>query len=523
MKPQITVGTLALVIVSGALVMAQQPKSESAPIYHVTVVERTIKAVNYQYRNGPTFIDFRGTVLLPKGKGEAMVESRQGRTEIDTHLEHLTQPQQFGREYLTYVLWAISPEGRPHNLGEIVPGGSDKASLRVTTDLQAFAMIITAEPYSAVRQPSDVVVMENQVRPDTAGSTESVNAKYELLPRGQYTWHVSDSLSAEVANAPKVSAKEYDALLELYQAENAVGIAGAAHAEKYAPGTYERALQLLKEAQQYHASKAEYRLVVEDAREAAQTAEDARLIAVQRQQTDDLSSAKAELSKAQADAASAQQAAQEAQARADAEIQKARDEVQAAQAQAAAAQAQAQAAQQAAVTASVRTEPQFPASSVAPSPRDNSAAQATAMRVSVLEELNRALSARDTPRGLVATIPDSGFSGDALRVTATEEVSRVAAIVARHPGLSVRVEGYTDSGAALSQRRADAVRAALVSHGLPAGSVSAAGLGDSHPLASKETPQGREENSRVEIVISGNAIGTVPFWDRSYSLTSGTR
>jgi outer membrane protein OmpA-like peptidoglycan-associated protein len=522
MKLRKSVGTFALVIVSGSLVLAQQPKNESAPIYHVTVVERTIKAVNYQYRNGPTFIDFRGTVLLSKGKGEASVESRQGRTEIEAHLEHLTPPQQFGREYLTYVLWAISPEGRPHNLGEIVPGNSEKASLRVTTDLQAFAMIITAEPYSAVRQPSDVVVMENQVRPDTAGSTESVNAKYELLPRGQYTWHVSDSLSAEVANAPKVSAKEYDALLELYQAENAVGIAGAAHAERYAPGTYERALQLLKEAQQYHASKAEYRLVVEDAREAAQTAEDARLIAVQRQQQDDLNAARTDLSKAQADAASAQQAAQEAQARADAEVQKARDEVQAAQAQAAAAQAQAQAAQQqaqAALTASVRTEPQASVQS----PRDNGAAQASAMRVSVLEDLNRALPARDTPRGLVATIPDSGFSGDALRVGATEEVSRVAAIVARHPGLSVRVEGYTDSGAALSQRRADAVRAALVSHGLSTGSVSAAGLGDSRPLASKDTPQGREENSRVEIVISGNAIGTVPFWDRSYSLTSGTR
>ena len=514
-------GTFGLVIVSGSVAMAQQPKSESAPIYHVTVVERTIKAVNYQYRNGPTFIDFRGTVLLPKGKGEAMVESRQGRTEVETHLEHLTPPQQFGREYLTYVLWAISPEGRPHNLGEIVPSSSDKASLRVTTDLQAFAMIITAEPYSAVRQPSDVVVMENQVRPDTAGSTESVNAKYELLPRGQYTWRVSDSLSAEVANAPKVSAKEYDALLELYQAENAVGIAGAAHAEKYAPGTYERALQLLKEAQQYHASKAEYRLVVEDAREAAQTAEDARLIAVQRQQQDDLSAARADLSKAQADAASAQQAAQEAQARADAEVQKARDEVQAAQAQAAAAQAQAQAAQQqaqAALTASARTEPQ-----VSQLPRDNTAAQASSTRISILEDLNRALPARDTPRGLVATIADSGFSGDALRVGATEEVSRVAAIVARHPGLSIRVEGYTDSGAGLSQRRADAVRAALIGHGLPSGSVSAAGLGDSRPLASKETPQGREENSRVEIVISGNPIGTMPFWDRSYSLTSGTR
>jgi outer membrane protein OmpA-like peptidoglycan-associated protein len=522
MKP----GTFALVVVSSSLLVGQSapPRNESAPIYHVTVVERTIKAVNYQYRNGPTLIDFRGTVLLPKGKGEAVVESRQGRTEIETHLEHLATPQQFGREYLTYVLWAISPEGRPHNLGEIVPGTSEKASVRVTTDLQAFAMIVTAEPYSAVRQPSDVVVLENQVRPDTAGSTESVNAKYELLPRGQYTWHVSDSLAAEVANAPKVSAREYDALLELYQAENAVGIAGAAHAEKYAPGTYERALQLLKEAQQYHASKAEHRLVVEDAREAAQTAEDARLIAVQRQQQEDLSTARADLSKAQADAAGAQQAAQEAQARAEAEIQKARDQVQAAQAQAAAAQAQADAAQhQAQAALATRTQNETPVATSTQRQMDAAGAQTSRVRVSILEDLNRALPARDTPRGLVATIPDTGFSGDALRVTASEEVSRVAAIVARHPGLSVRVEGYTDSGAGLSQRRAEAVRSALVSHGLPAASVTAAGLGDSRPLASKETPQGREENSRVEIVISGSQIGTVPFWDRTYGLSSGSR
>jgi len=183
----------------------QPAEQKSVPIYSVNVIERTVKAVNYQYRSGPTMIDFRGTVLLPEAKGDAIVESRQGRTEIEAHLNHLLPPQRFGREYLTYVLWSISPEGRPHNLGEVVPGGSGKASVRVTTDLQAFAMIVTAEPYSAVRQPSDVVVLENQLRPDTAGSTVTVNAKYELLPRGQYTWNVNSSLSAEIANSPKVS------------------------------------------------------------------------------------------------------------------------------------------------------------------------------------------------------------------------------------------------------------------------------------------------------------------------------
>jgi hypothetical protein len=299
-----------VLLISAAFAFGQQADQKSAPIYNVTVIERTIKAVNYQYRSGPTLIDFRGTVLLPQAKGDATVESRQGRTEIEVNLNHLTQPQRFGREYLTYVLWAISPEGRPHNLGEVVPSGSDKASLRVTTDLQAFAMIVTAEPYSAVRQPSDVVVLENQVRDDTLGSTESVNAKYELLPRGQYTWRVSDNLAAELANQPKVSSKEADALLELYQAENAVGIAAAANAEKYAPETFARAKQLLTEAQQFQTRKADTRLVVQDAREAAQTAEDARLIARQRQQAEDLRSAQTDLSRIQAQVAAAQQAAQ---------------------------------------------------------------------------------------------------------------------------------------------------------------------------------------------------------------------
>jgi flagellar motor protein MotB len=524
-----------IVLISAAVAFGQQPDRKSVPIYNVTVIERTIKAVNYQYRSGPTLIDFRGTVLLPEAKGDAIVESRQGRTEIETHLNHLTPPQRFGREYLTYVLWAISPEGRPHNLGEIVPSGSDKANLRVTTDLQAFAMIVTAEPYSAVRQPSDVVVLENQVRDDTAGSTESVNAKYELLPRGQYTWRVSDNLAAELANQPKISSKEADALMELYQAENAVGIAAAANAEKYAPSTFARAKQLLMEAQQYQARKAETRLVVQDAREAAQTAEDARLIALRRQQDEDLRSAKTDLSRAQAEVASAQQAAQsalEAKQRAEADLQQAQAQAQAAQAQAAALQqqadadraARAQADAQAQTAASAQADAEA-AAAAARHQQEKAAAQTTALRIGLLEDFNKVLPTTDTPRGLVVTVADSGFSGEILRPAISAQVARIAAIVGgtllTHPGLTVRVEGYSDRSMGVSQRRADAVRASLLSNGLGAAAVSAVGLGDSRPLASKDTPQGREENARVEILISGDPIGTLPFWDHTYTLSRG--
>src|SRR5882724_174269 len=161
---------------------------QSVPIYQVTVTERTVKAVNYEYRRGPTRIDFRGTILLPDAKGDAVVESKAGRADISVKFDRVLAPSRYGGEYLTYVLWAITPEGHAKNLGEVLADGGDHARLHVTTDLQAFGMIVTAEPYSAVRQPSDVVVMENEIRPDTAGKVEVIQAKYELLPRGQYTY-----------------------------------------------------------------------------------------------------------------------------------------------------------------------------------------------------------------------------------------------------------------------------------------------------------------------------------------------
>jgi outer membrane protein OmpA-like peptidoglycan-associated protein len=523
--------TAAAMLAGASLALAQnQPvqtqREVSAPIYHVTVVERTIKAVNYFYRSGPTQIDFRGTVLMPEGKGVATVEARQGRTDIDVNFEHFKQSQLYGREYLTYVLWAITPEGRPHNLGEIVPDHSNNGHMRVTTDLQAFAMIVTAEPYSAVRQPGDVVVLENQLRSDTEGSTETVNAKYELLPRGEYTWHVSDNLSAELANAPKVSEREFEMLTELYQAENAVGVAGSVGAGQYAPETLARAQQLLQEAQQMHASKAESHRVIEIARQASQTAEDARLIAVQRQQQAGLRSAQADAAQARQEASTARYAAEQAKADADAQIRAARQEADAAvqranaleqQAQsdrAAAAQAQSEAA--AARAREQRAEIAAAQVQSRPDPvRD--ASRVSALRVRLLEDLNGVLPATDSPRGLVVTISDADFSGDSVRGAAAGSIARVAAIVSGQPGLHVRVDGYSDGAGkqAASEIRANAVGRVLTNNGLGAASVSVSGLGDSRPVG----PPGQPENSRVEIVISGDPIGTLPFWDHTYSLT----
>jgi hypothetical protein len=194
--------TLGIFCTLAAIAQNPNPIQPNVPIYRVTVVDRTVSAIDYQYRNGPTNIDFRGTVLLPQAKGGAIVESKAGRTEIDAHFDRLLAPTRFGREYLTYVLWAITPDGHAKNLGEILPGSSDKAKLQVTTDLQAFGLIVTAEPYSAVRQPSDVVVLENEPRPDTIGGREPIQAKYELLPRGHYTYNVQEGLAAADATLP---------------------------------------------------------------------------------------------------------------------------------------------------------------------------------------------------------------------------------------------------------------------------------------------------------------------------------
>jgi flagellar motor protein MotB len=496
----------------------QVPQSGTVPLYRVTVIERSIDAVNYQYRSGPSKIDFRGTVLLASGKGEATVESRQGRTEIDAKFENLAAPTRFGREYLGYVLWAISPEGAPHNLGEIVPDGSDHAKLHVTTDLQVFGLIVTAEPYSAVRQPSDVVVLENQVRPDTLGRTQPIQAKYELMPRGQYTWHVQESLANAVTSAPKVSMEQYEAVLEVYQAQNAIGIARAANAEQYAPNTFAKAQQALGEAQRLQSIKASTSLIVQSAREAAQTAEDARVITEKRKQGEQL---------AQAQTAAAE--AQQVKAQADLSVQQARAEAETARAQAESERAARERAEADAAAARLRAEQAEadriqPAIVAPPPPPQTSQSRQSAqtqLRIQLLERLNGVLATRDTPRGLVVTVTDGGFSGAALRPTAADEVARLSVILASQPGLRIVVEGHTDSAATedLSARRAAAVRSVLLASGFRAGEVSSQGLGNARPIVSNATEGGRIENRRVEIVIAGDPIGTLPFWDRPYRVT----
>jgi outer membrane protein OmpA-like peptidoglycan-associated protein len=521
-----------LALFSGLPALCQQTpqpgtKPDTVPLYRLTVVDRNVDAVNYQYRSGPTKIDFRGTVLLSHAKGDATVESKRGRTEIDARFDNLESPARFGHEYLSYVLWAITPEGSPHNLGELVPDSGNHARLRVTTDLQVFGMIVTAEPFSSVRQPSDVVVIENRIRPDTLGSAQPIQAKFELMPRGSYTYDVQQGVQNAVSNAPKVSMAEYEALLELYEAQNAVGIARAANAEKFAPNTFAKAQHAFEEAQRLKAAKADSSQIVQHAREAAQMAEDARVIAERREQEDQLTAAQTEIAKAKAQAeqakAQAETAIQQAQAEADAARAQAEQEKAArerAEAEIASAHAQVNRYQ---VAANEPAPPPPPSASQQSQERlhEQANGQQREARGQLFERLNGELSTRDTPRGLVVVIGDADFTGATLRPEAADGLSRVASVLASQPGLRVAVEGHTDADGAvqLSADRAAAVRNALVSGGLPAASVTSQGLGNSRLETSNDSENGRVENRRVEIVISGEPIGSLPFWDRTYTLS----
>jgi flagellar motor protein MotB len=474
--------------------------SQPVPIYKVTVIERAVKAVNYQYRGGQTRIDFAGTVLLPVAKGEAIVECKAGRTEIDAKFSRVTTPTRFGREYLTYVLWAITPEGHAKNLGEVLAGAGDHAHLTVTTDLQAFGMIVTAEPYSAVRQPSDVVVMENVVRPDTIGKSEPIQARFELLPRGAYTYVRSGVSPA--AEGPKVSIDRYESLVAVYQAQNAVQIARSQGAEKFAPDTLAKAESLLAEARQMEERRMGRNAVVTEARQAAQTAEDARAIAAKHLQDDELAKALAVAAEERAKRQEAERAARDARIQADQER---------ARADAAAA---ANTAQETVPQGMPAPAPPSPRMEPAPPPSQQDLGK-TAARMQLLRRMNSFFPTTDTPRGLVIMLHDRDFRGPALDPAIAARVANLASVIAGQHGLNIEVEGHGEESSAA---RAVEVGDTLVRGGLPTDVVMARGLGTSRPLVAAGSPSAREQNRRVEIIISGEPIGTLATWDRRYSL-----
>ena len=507
-------GILCFSMMAGAQ-QQQTPEQQNQSFYHITLVGKTITSVSYQHRGGSTMIDFRGTPLLPLAKGSAKVDSKQGSIVVSANFRDLQPAQVFGREYLTYVLWAITPEGKPSNLGELVLDGT-KSQLTATTNLQSFGMIVTAEPYFAVNVPSDVVVLENALRADTVGTSEQVTANYELLKRGQYTYDMTKQKDPITSISPKVP-------LQLYEARNAVAIAQSANAETMAPDAYQKAVASLNEADGLMARKANKKDVIASARTAVQAAADARQIAVQRAAQEQLAAEKA-AQQAATDAAQARQKQEEA-ARQQADIAKlqaerdaareaqARAQADAARAQADAARLQADAAAQAAQQQALSAQQQAQAAQDAAAKAE---ADKQALRAALLDQFNRILPTTDTPRGLQVNMADVlfAFGKYDLQQAAREALAKFSGIVLAHPGLHLAVEGYTDSvgsdafNQTLSEQRAGTVRAYLITQGLDPNSITATGFGKSNPVASNDTPAGRQQNRRVEIIISGEVIGT---------------
>jgi outer membrane protein OmpA-like peptidoglycan-associated protein len=525
---------------------AVEPMS-TTPTFRVTVISRSVQAVNYKHRSGSSKVDFAGTDLMPSANGVAEINSKRGSISIEAEFGDLQKPTTFGNEYLTYVLWAISPEGRAVNLGEVLLGGDHRSKVKVTTDLQAFALIVTAEPYYAARQPSNVVILENVVRDTTKGSAEAVNAKYELMERGGYipTGYKFDPVVLK-ANLP----------LEFFEARNALRIAQSEGAEQYATDSYRHAVKLMDTADDYATRKhVDKKPLIAVSREAVQTAEDAREIAVkkmddvrladERQNSADAQAraqgqadeATRQKELAQSDAARAQSdAAQDRAARAQAESDAARAQSDSSAAQAAAAKAQADAADaQAATTransdaadsaassASALTAAQADAdrSRLAAQQAQQAAQQAdtdkAAMRAKLSEQLNSILQTRDSARGLIVSMSDVLFDTGkySLKPGAREKLAKVAGILLAYPGLNIEVGGYTDNvggdamNQTLSENRAGSVRDYLVREGVATGSVSAKGFGNTMPVTTNDNSTGRQQNRRVELVVSGEAIGT---------------
>src|ERR1700733_13180757 len=481
--------SLSAVAQTAQTATALEPMAQT-PTFRVVVITRTTPAVNYRHHGGATKVDFAGTNLMPSADGQAEVNSKRGTIEIKAEFGNLQKPTTFGNEYLTYILWAISPEGRAVNLGEVLVGDNNRSKIHVTTDLQAFALIVTAEPYYAVRQPSNVVVLENVIRKDTKGTIETVDAKYELMERGGYipTGYKFDPV---VLNAKLP--------LEFFEARNALRIAQSEGAEQYAPDSYQKAVQLMNNTDEYATRKnVPSHPLIAVARETVQTAEDAREIAVKKMDDQRLADERQDSTNAQA----------QSQAQAD-DATRQKEQAQADAAKAQSDMAANQAASAAAVNAAQADADQ---SRLAAQQADSDKA---AMRARLSEQLNSILQTRDSARGLIVSMSDVLFDTGqySLKPGAREKLAKVAGILLAYPGLNIEVGGYTDNvggddmNQKLSENRADSVRDYLVQEGVTTNAVTARGFGNTLPVASNDSSSGRQQNRRVELLVSGDAIG----------------
>jgi outer membrane protein OmpA-like peptidoglycan-associated protein len=490
-----------------ALALCQQAASSSDS------VSKSATAIGYQVGGGSTQVDLKATEAVPQASGEAKVEARKGITNIEAKVKGMIPASKLGTELLTYVLWVVSPDGRTSNVGEIQIKDNGEGELRATTQLQTFSLIVTAEPYFSVRQPNEIIILENALRKGTRGRIYPIT-EYKLMRRAQYEKLGNPlALSVDLKNVP----------LEMYEARNAVDIAKMRGAEKYAPEIFTKADGGLKIAENALARKADRREIISSARSTVQFAEDARALAAQRQEEEriknerDAAAAKAKSAaeaKAAAEAAEAKRRA-DLEAKRQAELAAAKQAQMKAEAEAAAARAKA-AADAAAAKAKAEADALKAKEEAAKAEADRARRAAEQLRAQLLEQLNRVLETRDSPRGLVVTMADVLFDTGKydLRGPTRETLARLSGIILANKGLNLAIEGHTDSTGSdelnqkLSEQRASTVRSYLVEQGLASDTVTSEGFGKTMPVADNDTPAGRQRNRRVEIIVFGEVIGT---------------
>jgi len=465
------------------------------------LVTKSVNAIGFPVGGGGVKVDLKGTELMTQANGEAKIEAKQAKTNIEVSITGLEQPTKLGAEFLTYVIWVVTPDGRTGNLGELIANKNGEAKLNATTPAQTFSLIVTAEPYFAVRLPSEIVIMESEARKNTKGKLFPVK-EYKLMKRGQYA-----KLGNPLAMTPDIE----HVPLELYEARNAVDIAKSRGAEADAADIFSKAKGSLEIAESALARKADRKEIISTSRQTVQFAEDARALAAQRQEEQRIASereAAAAQAKSQAEAKAAAEAA-EAKRKADEEAKR--------QAELAAAkQAQMKAEADAAATKAKAEADALKAKEEAAKAEAERAQKAAAdLRAQLLEQFNRILETRDTPRGLVVNMGDVlfDFGKYDLRSEAREKLAKLSGIILGHPGLNLAVEGYTDNVGSdevnqkLSEKRAETVRTYLVGQGLPDNTVTSSGFGKTNPVADNNSAAGRQKNRRVEIVVSGEVIG----------------
>jgi outer membrane protein OmpA-like peptidoglycan-associated protein len=518
----LSIGLFGASLAMTAAAAFAQALAPAAAVPSAATVVHSTKAINYRRAGSTLKIAFSGTSLLQTASGEAEVKNKGSRVEINAKFVNLDEATKFGLEYLTYVLWAVSPQGRAENLGELTLKNGN-GEVKAITDMQTFGMIVTAEPYFAVTQPGDTVVLENST--DASGG-ENIEARYELLARGVYS-----SSNTKIENA--IFGIDRKTPLELFEARNAIRIARNASAEKYAATSMQKAAQQLQGAEDAYAQKRDRKSVEAVARDAVQTAEEARVIAVKAKSEEEAQAkvaaekraAEDREARARADAEAEVKRRQEAdQARAQAEAAKAdaerlQQEAQKAAADAAAAKAEAEKARAAALADQQAALEQKQAAEAEAEKARQAAAKAEAekadLRAQLLNQLNSILQTRDSARGLIVNMSDVLFDtgSSTLKPGAREKLAKISGILLAHPGLTLQIEGHTDSVGSddfnqqPSERRADSVREFLASQGVAPSSMTAQGFGKTQPVASNDNAEGRQRNRRVELVVNGDAIG----------------